>query len=146
MSEPESDAKVIQLPESEPDRVSLKPREWSKPRCHHERAIVDEDARTLECSKCAAPLDPIGFLVSWSKTKISRRNQTDRLEKLRADLTVHGIGKDGERTICGMGQSGRWTLTMTNRVGHVSCRSCRKKMGSLTHVAGQEVLLGQMDE
>lgn len=128
----------------EPDYVELAAPDYAN-MCHHTRAIVDEDKRTLTCRQCGAGLDPLTFIAARAKGLLRRHAEAVRIAELRDEMTTHAIGRDGAPTRCGISLGMKFTITVTNRVTRVQCRRCRAKLETegllYTHFGGEEVLL-----
>lgn len=49
--------------------------------CYHERKVLFEDSRTLECSQCGTVLDPIDELMRLSRGRQNIAFENDRLRR-----------------------------------------------------------------
>lgn len=84
-----------------------------KPYCQHEFAVIDYQARAVECDKCGAPLDPLAVLntvandVAWvehlerEKARLAKevgelKTEVERLKAARSDLKRRIAAKGGE--------------------------------------------------
>lgn len=54
--------------------------------CRHRSTIVDEVARTVVCSTCGAPLDPITVLLEYARKERHWRNWTAEMLKTQSQL------------------------------------------------------------
>jgi hypothetical protein len=69
------EAKLDELP------VRTKERDYSKPApCKHRASVVDEQARTVECRRCGAELDPIVVLAQLAKHRETLVRQGSMLQ------------------------------------------------------------------
>lgn len=83
-----------------------------KPYCPHEFAVIDYQARVVECDRCGAPLDPIAVLntvandVAWQehlereKTRLAKevgelKTEVERLKAARSGIKRRIAAKDG---------------------------------------------------
>jgi hypothetical protein len=52
-------------------------------RCRHERTVIDEELRTVECKDCGASLDPVEVLIGWAR---EWGRYADSVKSLRAEV------------------------------------------------------------
>jgi chromosome segregation ATPase len=96
------DAEIIPLPSAQPlartrnqqearlETLTVRPADWRPRTCAHERSVVSQRARTLQCRDCGVDLDPIDVLSRLANQR--ERELRDamhvrrELDYLRAEL------------------------------------------------------------